>query len=114
MKFTIDKFLTPAGKMPAVREAIKLFKEYFTEGDLRQMFEENTGYPVAGDIIKCDVEAFAMEYDAAGFQVEIVVDGIVDFTRIRFFVDYFGCFSFHADPETITYRHFLLSKATAK
>ena len=107
MKITIDKKNTTVAMMPTVRERIKDFKSYFTEGDLLRMFNESTDKYLGGDIINCDIEAYssATFSDDVNFYVGMVLDECVCFTRIRFFIDSTaGSFNFHDDIRTITIR----------
>lgn len=88
MKITIDKLITPANLIPTYREKIKQFKAYYTDNDLRQMFERFTGINIYGDIIKCDVEAFPVDRanDDAYFYVTIITDALTTFQRTRFYI----------------------------
>jgi hypothetical protein len=107
MKITIDKKNTTIAQIATVRERIKAFKSYFTEGDLLRMFNESTDRYVGGDIIKCDIEAYSSSYldDSVSFYVELVLDELVCFTRIRFFIDSSNeSFAFHDDYRTIQIR----------
>ena len=104
MKISIDKNNTVVSLLPLVKEKIKEFKSYFTEGDLLRMFNESTDRYLGGEIIKCDIEAYAMFSlsEDVTFYVEIVLDEIVCFDRISFFINYEnGSFSFH-DDRTVT------------
>ena len=107
MKITIDKKNTTMYQLDNVKQRIKDFKSYFTDSDLLRMFNENTDRYIGGDIIKCDVEAYSSSYLEAdvSFYVEIVLDELVCFTRIRFFIDSNeDSFAFHDDSRTITIR----------
>lgn len=107
MKITIDKKNTTIANLTTVRERIKEFKSYFTEGDLLRMFNENTDKYLGGDIIKCDIEAYSSSYHNSdvSFYVELVLDELVCLTRIRFFIDSIdNTFAFHDDVRTITIR----------
>lgn len=107
MKITIDKKNTTISNLPNVKEKIKEFKTYFTDNDLLRMFNESTDRYVGGEIIKCDIEAYSSSYldDDVSFYVEIVLDEVVCFTRIRFFIDAKeGTFFFHDDIRTVTIR----------
>lgn len=107
MKITIDKKNTTISQLSNVKEKIKEFKSYFTEGDLLRMFNESTDKYLGGDIIKCDIEAYSSSYldDSISFYVELVLDECVCFTRIRFFIDSTdNTFAFHDDIRTITVR----------
>ena len=107
MKITIDKKNTTISQLSNVKERIKEFKSYFTDSDLLRMFNENTDRYIGGDIIKCDIEAYSSSYldDDVSFYVEIVLDELVCFTRIRFFIDSKdNTFAFHDDYRTITVR----------
>ena len=109
MKITIDKNNTTIAKLPLVREKIKQFKSYFTEGDLLRMYTENTDRYVNGDILKCEAEAYQSYTfsDDVNFYVEIVVDEVIAFSRIRFFIrEENNTYVFHEDPQTITHDEF--------
>ena len=113
MKITIDKSLTTVSFMPTIREKIKDFKAYFTEYDLLRMFTEEFGYYVSGDIIKCDVEAFqANSYsNEAHYMVSMIVDELVQFTRISFFIHAEdGTYSINPDKNTVQYRAYKSTK----
>ena len=109
MKITIDRENTTIAKLPLVREKIKQFKSYFTEGDLLRMYTENTDHYVSGDILKCEAEAYQSYSfsDDVNFYVEIVVDKVICFSRIRFFIhEENNSYVFHEDPMTITHDTF--------
>ena len=106
MKITIDKKNTTIAQLPNVKERIKAFKSYFTEGDLLRMFNESTDRYFGGEIIKCDIEAYSSYFDdSVSFYVEILLDEIICLTRIRFFIDSTeDTFAFHDDMRTVTVR----------
>ena len=109
MKFTIDKNYTFASKMQLVRDKIKDFKAYFTVNDLVRMFTETTNEYVSGDVIKCDIEAYqARAYsDDVSFQVDLIVDELIQFSRIHFYIhEENGVYSIYNDPLTTTRRVF--------
>lgn len=90
MKITVNKEYTAAAQFDTIKEKAREFKATFTDNDLLQKFTEATGDHIyGGEIIKCTVEAFAMNdyVDAASFHVTMIVDGLTDFHRIRFFLD---------------------------
>lgn len=90
MKITINKEYTAAAQLPAIKEKAHDFKAALTDNDLLQLFTEAADSPIyGGEIIKCEVEAFAMNNvnDAASYHVTMIVDGLTDFHRIRFFLD---------------------------
>ena len=105
MKITIDKKNTTVANLDIVRERIKEFKSYFTDGDLLRMFNENTDHYVGGEIVKCEIEAYSSSYfdSDVSFYVEILLDEFVCLTRIRFFINSTEeSFSFHDDMRTVT------------
>lgn len=105
MTITIDKKNTTVANLPMVRERNKELKCTLTDRDLLRMLNENSGYFVDGEILKCEVESFAGGYndEEVTFCVEIIVYGIARFHRVRFFVNSVssGSYKFHEDNRTV-------------
>lgn len=106
MTITIDKRFTLASQLPTIKEKIKDFKSYFTDNDLLRMYTESTAIDIDGEVIKCTVSAFAANYvtNEASFMVEMIVDCLANFHRIRFYIDETeGTYAFNSDELLITH-----------
>ena len=111
MTIKMNKEYTTIARANTIKEKMRDFKAYFTDADLLRMFVETVGEDIHGEIIKCTVEAFnANDYtDAASFYVQIIVDGIVDFHRVRFFIDEdkdTGTYAINPVGDLLTHEHF--------
>lgn len=89
MKISIDKNFTTLAQLPRVKEKAKEFKAANTDGDIRREFEDQTDYNVFGDILKCDVTVFPVSIigEEVNYQVDMIIDGYIDFKRIHFYMD---------------------------
>lgn len=92
MKIRLDKNYTQPWMIETIKEAMKEFKEMYTDGDLKRAFEDSTGIYIAYnmDIIKCDVEAFDAGYafnNRAAFKVTMLLDGYNRLARYIFYTD---------------------------
>ena len=109
MTITIDKRFTLASQLPTIKEKIKVFKSYFTDNDLLRMYTESTAIDIDGEVIKCTVSAFASNYvtNDASFMVEMIVDCLANFHRIRFYIDETeGTYAFNSDELLINHDRF--------
>lgn len=94
MKTKVNKSLTYVCDVPQVKEALKEFKGYYTDGDLLHAFRDAVNfYDGSGsDIIECNVEAFPESQfsynENTVFCVEITLKlPFVAFYEIRFYCD---------------------------
>ena len=92
MRIKLNKKYTEGHQIERVKEDIKEFKEMYTEADLLNAFREQTNYykNYCADIIKLDIEAFdaGTHYDElTTFMVFMILDGINEMTKIRFYAD---------------------------
>lgn len=111
MKCTINKEYTKLSQVQAVKNAIKDFKETFSENDLLRMYTENMGkdfYFHDGfyEILRVEADFFPMsDYtDDISTGLYIIIMGTTDFFKIHYYMDYVdGEWSFNnRDANTLT------------
>lgn len=83
MKIKMDKEVTPVSKAKIVKEAMKNFKQYYTDSDILYMLIQSVedGYQLDGKIYDCEVEAFpqtsfSWDNDVC-FRIEMVTGGSI-------------------------------------
>ena len=106
MTIKINKEYTLASQLDTIKEKAHEFKTHFTEGDLLRMYVEATDAEVGGEILKCEVKAFASNalYDDASFLVQLIVDDLSSFHRIRFYIsEEDGAYAVNTDQALITH-----------
>ena len=93
MKITLNKEYTEKHQEQMVKDAMREFKNTFTDGDLlREFIQQTDNWNVSGQIIKCEVDAFAAgwaepNYGGADFEVKIWVDCCIKVYSICYYAD---------------------------
>ena len=110
MKITIDREHTEAFQMERTKEQVKEFKAIYTDGDLRRMFlaaldmsnpdnqvfAANENHIACGDIVYCNLEAFACGYSETSethYMVSMLIESVICCIKLYFFISQNGVVS---------------------
>ena len=90
MKIKIDKKYTADYQIDRVKEAIKSFKEVFTENDLLAMFRSEFDWHDnwCCEIVNCEIRAFdagTFYNNETTFAIEMLLEGFSEVDKIRFY-----------------------------
>lgn len=96
MKITVSKELTTLAQLDKVKEDCKQFKACYTANDLLNAWNERCRdrdlwtEHICGDVISVDITAFPAKLWTdcdTSFGIELVVDGINEFHKLRYYAD---------------------------